>query len=114
MAKLVEFRGLRMSPLRKEIAKRVMAGQSCEHVARMTGATTQSVLKACSSLRERGLDLPMFKRVTICARSEDGEREYRFDGKRDVEERGGFCYATAHWAASREKKHGGFIWWIER
>ena len=114
MARLVEFLGMKMSPLRMEIAKRVLAGQGYQHIAEKVGVTQKAVVKACYQLRERGLELPLLGRVKLCAKSEDGKREYRFDGKRDVEERGGFNYATAHWAASNEKKHGGLIWWIEK
>lgn len=111
---LVEFKGLVMSVTRANVAQMLLDGMTYSQVAKCLGVDRACVTRAASSLRERGLELPRQRRVVICAQPVDGGEVIRFNGKKDVERRGGFSYVYSHYVASRNMVSNGYRWWIER
>jgi hypothetical protein len=112
MADFITYKGHRMTPQTAKGIRLLSSGLSHADVAEQIGTSLTSIHSLSRRYVGKGVIEARHKRRIMCARAEDGT-VYRFDGREDIETRGGFAYGSAYWAAANNKRHGGLVWWME-
>ncbi len=98
-----------MSTRNAEIARLMISGHSYSDVAGLLDLPVSQVTTCCTRLRERGLAIPRSRRFKLVGTDESGER-FKFIGKKDLEQRGGYIYRCAHKAAQKGGSYLGLTW----